>query len=81
MVKFAIPDTTSPGAPPRPASAPLTVGEVVSRIRGLIERQFPSPIWVEGELSNCTYHQSGHIYFNLKDEKATDRWGQPIVLP
>ena len=81
MVKFAIPDTTSPGAQPRPASAPLTVGEVVSRIRGLIERQFPSPIWVEGELSNCTYHQSGHIYFNLKDEHATDRWGQPIILP
>ena len=21
-----------------------------------------------GEISNCKYHSSGHIYFNLKDE-------------
>ena len=27
-------------------------------------------ISVEGEVSNCKYHSSGHIYFSLKDEKA-----------
>ncbi len=27
-------------------------------------------IYVKGEVSNCKYHSSGHIYFTLKDEKA-----------
>lgn len=26
---------------------------------------------VKGEVSNCKYHSSGHIYFTLKDEKGT----------
>jgi len=63
------------------APTALTVGEVVARIRGLIEQQFPSPVWVEGELSNCSYPSSGHIYFSLVDEKATDRFGQRLLLP
>ncbi len=63
------------------AQHPLTVGEVVSRIRALIERQFPQAVWVEGELSNCSYPASGHIYFSLVDEQATDRFGQRLVLP
>lgn len=28
-------------------------------------------IMVKGEVSNCKYHSSGHIYFTLKDEKGT----------
>jgi exodeoxyribonuclease VII large subunit len=28
-------------------------------------------IWVEGEIYNLTYHNSGHIYFSLKDERAS----------
>ena len=27
-------------------------------------------ILVKGEVSNCKYHSSGHIYFSLKDEKG-----------
>jgi exodeoxyribonuclease VII large subunit len=27
-------------------------------------------IWVRGELSNVTYHSSGHVYFGMKDETA-----------
>jgi len=27
-------------------------------------------VWIRGEISNVTYHSSGHIYFTLKDEKA-----------
>ena len=69
---------TEPAAPP---VAALSVAEVVARIRGSIERQFPVPLWVEGELSNCTYAASGHIYFSLVDERATDRFGQRLVLP
>lgn len=29
-----------------------------------------SNISVEGEISNFKHHYSGHMYFNLKDEKA-----------
>ncbi len=61
--------------------AALTVGAVVSRLRGLVEREFPGPVWVEGELSNCSYPGSGHIYFSLVDEQATDRRGQRLLLP
>jgi exodeoxyribonuclease VII large subunit len=63
------------------ATKPLTVADVVARIRGAVERQFPAPVWVEGELSNCSYPASGHIYFSLVDERATDRFGQRVVLP
>ncbi len=28
-------------------------------------------IFVKGEVSNCKYHSSGHIYFTLKDPKGT----------
>lgn len=27
-------------------------------------------IYIKGEVSNCKYHTSGHIYFTLKDEKG-----------
>ena len=43
--------------------------------------QFPAPVWVEGELSNCSYPSSGHIYFCLVDPAATDRTGQRLILP
>ena len=64
-----------------PAPKTFTVGQVVAQIRALIERQFPATLWVEGELSNCSYPSSGHIYFSLVDEKETDRFGQRLVLP
>jgi len=64
-----------------PAINALRVSEVVGRIRGLIKQSFPSPVWVEGEVSNCTYHTSGHIYLSLVDEEVTDRFGQRLVLP
>ncbi len=59
----------------------FTVGQVVSRIKALIEAQFPAPMWIEGELSNVSYPASGHIYFSLVDEQLTDRFGQRLVLP
>ena len=68
-------------ADPLGGAKALTVAQIVARIRTLIEREFTSPVWVEGQVSNCTYHGSGHIYFSLKDEQNTDRFGQQLVLP
>ncbi len=70
-----------PAASPTAVPKALTVAQVIARIRALIEREFPLPLWIEGELSNCTYHTSGHIYFSLVDEQVTDRFGQRLVLP
>ena len=70
-------------ADPFVSAAPkaFTVAQVIARIKGLVEGAFPSAIWVEGELYNVVYHGSGHIYFTLNDEQATDRFGQRLVLP
>lgn len=44
-----------------------TVTEITSLIKRELESTFPA-IWVEGEISNFHRHQSGHLYFSLKDE-------------
>ena len=70
-----------PGAQSDRTPKAFTVAQVVSRIRSAVEAQFPAAIWVEGELSNCSFPASGHIYFSLVDGQATDRFGQRLVLP
>lgn len=48
-----------------------SVAQVNGYIKGLIsEDYFLSRIYVRGEVSNCKYHSSGHIYFTLKDRNA-----------
>ena len=49
--------------------SPLSVTALTRRIQALIETQFES-VWVVGQVSNLTYHRSGHVYFTLKDEGA-----------
>ena len=45
-----------------------TVGQVNSYIKNMFQQDFMmSRIYVKGEVSNCKYHTSGHIYFTLKD--------------
>ncbi len=50
----------------------FTVSEVNKHIKNVIESNIPN-LFVEGEISNFTRHNSGHIYFSLKDEKCTLR--------
>lgn len=45
------------------------IRELVSAVRTSIEREF-SDTWVEGEISNFRAHDSGHLYFTLKDESS-----------
>ena len=47
----------------------LTVGELTTRIRDLLETTF-GEVWVEGEISNCRLWNTGHLYFTLKDPDA-----------
>ena len=51
-------------------NSPVSVNELNLQINGLLETTFSS-VWVEGEISNLTYHNSGHIYFSIKDAKST----------
>ncbi|MCD7864536.1 MAG: exodeoxyribonuclease VII large subunit [Clostridiales bacterium] len=45
-----------------------SVGQVNAYIKNMFARDFMmSRIFVSGEVSNCKYHSSGHIYFTLKD--------------
>ncbi|MDY6934942.1 MAG: exodeoxyribonuclease VII large subunit [Spirochaetota bacterium] len=48
-----------------------TITELTKIIKGSLEEN-PNLIntWIKGEISNLTYHSSGHIYFTLKDENA-----------
>lgn len=46
-----------------------TVSEVNYYIKNMFMRdRFLNNIYVKGEVSNCKYHTSGHIYFTLKDQ-------------
>lgn len=47
----------------------MTVGQVNNYIKGLFGNDFVlTKLTVKGEISECKYHPSGHIYFTLKDE-------------
>ena len=48
-----------------------SVSQISSYIRNLFTKDYLlSRVTVRGEVSNCKYHSSGHIYFTLKDPGA-----------
>ncbi len=51
-------------------NSPISVTTLNTQIKSLLETTFIN-IYVEGEISNLTYHNSGHIYFSIKDENST----------
>lgn len=47
----------------------LSVSQVNAYISSLFQKdRLLSGIYMKGEISNCKYHVSGHVYFTLKDE-------------
>jgi len=49
-----------------------TVAQVNAYIRNMFTQDFMlQSLLVKGEVSNCKYHSSGHIYFTLKDPRGT----------
>ena len=46
-----------------------SVGQVNRYVRNMFTQDYVlRKVYVKGEVSNCKYHTSGHIYFSLKDE-------------
>ena len=48
----------------------MTVSELNLKAKSLLEAHFDD-IALSGEISKITLHNSGHWYFELKDEKAS----------
>jgi len=68
--KTRVSSATKKRPPVQPKNQALSVSELTSRIRGRLEGEFQD-IWVEGEIGNFKSASSGHVYFSLKDSKAT----------
>lgn len=48
-----------------------SVSSVNQYIKNMFSNEYAlSVLFVKGEISNCKYHSSGHIYFSLKDEAS-----------
>ena len=48
-----------------------TVAQINSYIKNMFTQDYMlRSVFVKGEVSNCKYHSSGHIYFTLKDTKG-----------
>ena len=49
-----------------------SVSQINTYIKNMFTQDFVlNRISIRGEVSNCKYHSSGHIYFSLKDETGT----------
>ena len=47
----------------------FSVGQINRYVKNMFTQDFIlQKIYAKGEVSNCKYHTSGHIYFSLKDE-------------
>jgi exodeoxyribonuclease VII large subunit len=57
----------------KPGSVPeaLSVTQLVSQIKDALKTAFPHRLTVIAEVSKCTYADSGHVYFDIKDSQAS----------
>jgi exodeoxyribonuclease VII large subunit len=56
-------------ANPRANLPEYSVSEIATALKRTVEDAFPF-VRVRGEVSNLKFHSSGHIYFDLKDDRA-----------
>jgi len=50
----------------------VSVWEINQYVSRLIEEDYTlNDLWLQGEVSNCKHHHSGHVYFTIKDAKAS----------
>lgn len=49
----------------------IGIGELNHYVAAILHEDYIlNSIWLRAEISNLTYHKSGHLYFSLKDENA-----------
>lgn len=60
---------TDPHDPQISARGVITVTELTSQIRTILESSF-TETWVEGEIADSRLWKTGHLYFTLRDEHA-----------
>jgi len=48
----------------------MSVSSLNTKIKSLLETTFMH-VLVEGEISSITYHNSGHVYFSIKDKESS----------
>src|ERR1700682_1334497 len=53
----------------RPNPPEFSVSEIAAALKRTVQDAFPL-VRVRGEVSNLKFHSSGHVYFDLKDDKA-----------
>jgi exodeoxyribonuclease VII large subunit len=53
----------------RPNLPEFSVSEIAAALKRTVEDTFPF-VRVRGEISGLKFHSSGHVYFDLKDDKA-----------
>ncbi|MBC7387198.1 MAG: exodeoxyribonuclease VII large subunit [Cryobacterium sp.] len=63
-------DELARGGDPQSLPKHLSVTELTSKIKGVLEPSFQD-IWLQGEVSNFRPAASGHLYFSLKDSGAS----------
>ena len=69
-IKSPRPENPPAGGAP-PGARIFEVGELTRYIAELFRRDdILRDVWVKGEVSNFHHHSSGHMYFDLKDERA-----------
>jgi exodeoxyribonuclease VII large subunit len=65
-------ETEAPKAPVRAGPRMYAVSELTGRLRLVLgEDPVLSDVWVTGEVTNLSLAASGHLYFSLKDERAS----------
>lgn len=52
---------------------PLSISEFNRTARETLEQRFAASVWIEGEISSAKLVASGHLYFELKDEREDAR--------
>ena len=59
----------APATPAKPNIPEYSVSEIAFQLKRTVEDTFPL-VRVRGEVSNLKFHSSGHVYFDLKDDKS-----------
>lgn len=64
------PDRVRTPSAKTPPKGPLTVSQITALVQNAIQSALPGTVHVVGEISNFKRHDSGHLYFTLKDNTS-----------